>query len=190
MNKNERIKKLADKIYNDYVTNGWKNVSLKDCELEAIYYIDTEVITIQEADKFLKQQKEQNKYYIPKIEQFVVGFEYELQDDNGDWLWNNSPQDKELIEKCIKDGRCRALAVNYNNMKNIENLEVIQLNTNKEGKLIATISYQDTTVQDLNNGYSIIDVPVNVRALQLSSRDNILVDQSVKGEYVSVANER
>ena len=66
-------------------------------------------------------------------------------------------------------------------MKNIENLEVIQLNTIKEGKLIATISYQDTTVQDLNNGYSIIDVPVNVRALQLSSRDNILVDQSVKG---------
>lgn len=66
-------------------------------------------------------------------------------------------------------------------MKNIENLEVIQLNTNKEGKLIATISYQDTTVQDLNNGYSIIDLPVNVRALQLSSRDNILVDQSVKG---------
>ena len=66
-------------------------------------------------------------------------------------------------------------------MKNIENLEVIQLNTNKEGKLIATISYQDTTVQDLNNGYSIIDVPVNVRALKLSSRDNILVDQSVKG---------
>lgn len=66
-------------------------------------------------------------------------------------------------------------------MKNIENLEVVQLNTNKEGKLIATISYQDTTVQDLNNGYSIIDVPVNVRALKLSSRDNILVDQSVKG---------
>ena len=66
-------------------------------------------------------------------------------------------------------------------MKNIENLEVIQLNTNKEGKLIATISYQDTTVQDLNNGYSIIDVPVNVRALKLSSRDNILVDQSAKG---------
>ena len=75
-------------------------------------------------------------------------------------------------------------------MKNIENLEVIQLNTNKEGKLIATISYQDTTVQDLNNGYSIIDVPVNVRALQLSSRGNVLVDQSVKGEDVAEANER
>jgi hypothetical protein len=75
-------------------------------------------------------------------------------------------------------------------MKNIENLEVIQLNTNKEGKLIATISYQDTTVQDLNNGYSIIDVPVNVRALKLSSRDNILVDQSVKGVDRLLKNKR
>ncbi|MDA3906425.1 MAG: hypothetical protein PF484_10145 [Bacteroidales bacterium] len=75
-------------------------------------------------------------------------------------------------------------------MKNIENLEVIQLNTNKEGKLIATISYQDTTVQDLNNGYAIIDAPVNVRALQLSSRDNVLVDQSVKCEDIALANER
>ena len=75
-------------------------------------------------------------------------------------------------------------------MKNIQNLEVIQLNTNKEGKLIAIISYQDTTVQDLNNGYAIIDVPVNVRELQLSSRDNVLVDQSIKVEYVAVANER
>jgi hypothetical protein len=75
-------------------------------------------------------------------------------------------------------------------MKNIENLEVSQLNTNKEGKLIATISYQDTTVQDLNNGYSIIDVPVNVRALQLSSRDNILVDQSVKGVDRLLKNKR
>ena len=75
-------------------------------------------------------------------------------------------------------------------MKNIENLEVIQLNTIKEGKLIATISYQDTTVQDLNNGYSIIDVPVNVRALQLSSRDNILVDQSVKGVDRLLKNKR
>ena len=75
-------------------------------------------------------------------------------------------------------------------MNNIENLEVIQLNTNKEGELIATISYQDTKVQDLNNGYSIIDVPVNIRALQLSSRGNVLVNQSVKGEDVVVANER
>ena len=73
-------------------------------------------------------------------------------------------------------------------MKNIQNLEVIQLNTNKEGKLIAIISYQDTTVQDLNNGYAIIDAPVNLRELQLSSRDNVLVNQSVKVESEAVAN--
>tara|TARA_R110000772_G_scaffold230185_4_gene340964 strand:- start:661 stop:909 length:249 start_codon:yes stop_codon:yes gene_type:complete len=52
----------------------------------------------------------ENKYYTPKIEQFKVGFEYELQDDNGDWLWSNAPQDIELLKKCIKDKRCRALA--------------------------------------------------------------------------------
>ncbi len=51
----------------------------------------------------------ENKYYTPKLEQFVIGFEYELQDDNGDWLWSNALQDKELLTKCIKDGRCRAL---------------------------------------------------------------------------------
>ena len=56
-----------------------------------------------------------NKYYIPKIEQLVVGFEYELQDDKGDWLWSNAPQDKKLLERCIKDGRCRALVRIINN---------------------------------------------------------------------------
>ena len=43
MDKKE-IKRIADIIYNNYVLEGWKNVSEKDCELEAIYYIDTEVI--------------------------------------------------------------------------------------------------------------------------------------------------
>lgn len=51
-----------------------------------------------------------NKYYTPSIEQFVAGFKYELQDDNGNWLWSNTPQDKKLLKKFIKDGRCKALA--------------------------------------------------------------------------------
>jgi nuclear transport factor 2 (NTF2) superfamily protein len=50
-----------------------------------------------------------SKYYTPKIEEFVVGFEYELQDDSGVWLWSNIPQDKKLLEKLIKDDRCRSL---------------------------------------------------------------------------------
>ena len=74
-------------------------------------------------------------------------------------------------------------------MNNITNLEVIQITT-KKGKLVATLSYQDERIDDLNNGYAIIDVPINIRELQLSSRDNVLVDQSVKGDSVAVANER
>lgn len=74
-------------------------------------------------------------------------------------------------------------------MNNITNLEVIQITT-KEGKLVATLSYQDERIDDLNNGYAIIDVPINIRELQLSVRDNVLVDQSVKGDFVAVANER
>ena len=74
-------------------------------------------------------------------------------------------------------------------MNNITNLEVIQITT-KEGKLVATLSYQDERIDDLNNGYAIIDVPINIRELQVSSRDNVLVDQSVKGDFVAVVNER
>ena len=43
MNRNERIKEIADKIYDDYIANGWKNVSLKDCELKAINYINKNI---------------------------------------------------------------------------------------------------------------------------------------------------
>jgi len=59
----------------------------------------------------------ENKYYTPKIEQFVVGFKYELQDDKGSWLWSNAPQDKKLLEKLIKDGRCRCATTLKNSDK-------------------------------------------------------------------------
>jgi len=42
--KRHEIKRIADIIYNNYVLEGWKNVSEKDCELEAIYYIETKDI--------------------------------------------------------------------------------------------------------------------------------------------------
>ena len=72
-------------------------------------------------------------------------------------------------------------------MDNITNLEVIQITT-KKGKLIATLSYQDNRVNDLNNGFSTVDVPVNIREIQLSSRDNTLVNQSIKGGSVVMSN--
>lgn len=68
-------------------------------------------------------------------------------------------------------------------MANIKNMEIIQLNT-VDGKLQAIVSYQDTTKKDdLNNGYNIMTVPVNIRELQLSIRGNLLVNQSVKSDF-------
>ena len=72
-------------------------------------------------------------------------------------------------------------------MKKLQNLEIININT-KNGKLVAVLSYQDMdSLSDINNGYSIIDVPLNIRQLQISDRGNILVNQSVKS-YDTVAN--
>jgi len=65
-------------------------------------------------------------------------------------------------------------------MGNITNIEVIGLQT-KNGKLVATISYQDlNNFSDINNGYNWKEVPVNIRKMQKSSRDNYLVNQSKK----------
>ena len=65
-------------------------------------------------------------------------------------------------------------------MDNITNVEVFNLQT-KNGKLVALISFQDLTkLNDENNGYNWIEAPVNIRDLQLSVRDNPLVDQSPK----------
>ena len=65
-------------------------------------------------------------------------------------------------------------------MENLENIEVFNIQTTKEGSF-AWISYRDLNNTDnLNNGYSCKRVPLNLRAIQLSSRDNVLTDQSVK----------
>ena len=69
----------------------------------------------------------------------------------------------------------------------LQNLEIIQLDT-FDGKLVATLSYQDPSVQDLNNGYAHISVPVNIRALRLSVRDNILVNQSVRNDCAAAVS--
>ena len=66
-------------------------------------------------------------------------------------------------------------------MKNIKNIEIIQVNT-KGGRVVAIVSYQDITKSDLNDGYDTIEVPFNIRELQLSVRGNVLVDQSAKEE--------
>ena len=61
-----------------------------------------------------------DKYYIPEIEEFHKGFEYELQCDEKHWLYNNTPYDFDLISNCIVDNRCR---VKHLDKADIESLE-------------------------------------------------------------------
>ena len=74
-------------------------------------------------------------------------------------------------------------------MKNFNNVEVISLSV-KNGKLVALLSYQDKEQSETfpNNGYDTIEVPVNIRDIQMSANGNFLVDQSVKDYQTVVAN--
>lgn len=65
-------------------------------------------------------------------------------------------------------------------MRNLNNIEVFHIETTEQGTF-AHISFQDLENGDsINNYYDHIRVPMNLRPIQLSSRDNVLVDQSVQ----------
>ena len=65
-------------------------------------------------------------------------------------------------------------------MKNLANIEVFHIEITDEGTF-AHISFQDlNNTNNFNNGYDNIRVPINLRPIQKSVRDNMLVDQSVK----------
>jgi hypothetical protein len=65
-------------------------------------------------------------------------------------------------------------------MKNLNNIDVFHIETTEQGTF-AHISFQDMENGDpVNNFYNHIRVPMNLRPIQLSSRDNVLVDQSAE----------
>jgi hypothetical protein len=67
-------------------------------------------------------------------------------------------------------------------MENLTNIEVFNIEITENGTF-AHISFQDLKkIDNTNKGYDNIRVPMNLRPIQLSIRDNALVDQSVK-EY-------
>lgn len=72
-------------------------------------------------------------------------------------------------------------------MKNLLNIEVYHIETTEEGTF-AHISYQAPNWKgdDPTNGFDHIKVPLKLRPIQLSIRDNVLVDQSEK-DYHSVS---
>lgn len=68
-------------------------------------------------------------------------------------------------------------------MKNLTNIEVFHIEITEEGTF-AYISFQDIEGGDsINNFYNHIRVPMNLRPIQLSPRDNVLVNQSVQEDY-------
>ena len=65
-------------------------------------------------------------------------------------------------------------------MKNLANIEVFHIEITDEGTF-AHISFQDLdNTESITDGYDNIRVPMNLRPIQKSVRDNMLVDQSVK----------
>jgi len=66
-------------------------------------------------------------------------------------------------------------------MKNLVNVEVYHIETTEEGSF-AHISYQDPNWKgnDPTNGYDHIRVPLKLRPIQKSIKENTLVDQSEK----------
>jgi len=74
---------------------------------------------------------------------------------------------KKLFEKLRNGG-----------MHTLRDVEVFHIET-KDSGMHAHISYQDpASVDDINNGYNHIIVPIKPRAVQMSAHDNVLVNQS------------
>lgn len=67
----------------------------------------------------------------------------------------------------------------------MKHAEIINLET-RDGKLYALLSYQEDIfdMDDPNDMYRTIEVPVNLRPLQLSPRGNILCNQSITQDVV------
>jgi len=63
MDRNEKIKVISQAIYDDYIKKGWKNVSIYDCEVKAMNYVDTEIIVKKLTLTDVSQQRELLKAY-------------------------------------------------------------------------------------------------------------------------------
>jgi hypothetical protein len=81
----------------------------------------------------------------------------------------------------VEEGK-QMLETNLTKMKDLENLEIINIST-KKGKSVALVSFQDISkIENLSNGYDTMEIPINPREIQTSIRENMLVDQSVKNQ--------
>jgi len=77
-------------------------------------------------------------------------------------------------------------------MKNYAEVEVFYIEEpNENNEMFAWISFKDPewNGEDPTDGYNNIRVPVNLRSIQLSSRGNILTNQSEKN-YSEASNKQ
>ena len=87
MDRNEEIKKISELLYNEYISNGWKNVSTEGCERQAINYIDVrdlvKKLTLTDVGSsflWIVQDKESNILYTSFEKQKSIDRRIELID--------------------------------------------------------------------------------------------------------------
>jgi hypothetical protein len=68
MDRNEEIKKISELLYNEYISNGWKNVSTESCERQSINYIDVRDLVKKLTLTDVSQQRELLKAYAELIQ--------------------------------------------------------------------------------------------------------------------------
>lgn len=68
-----------------------------------------------------------------------------------------------------------------------KNLEIINIST-KNGKLVALISYRNVEDVGVNNGFDTVEIPINLRDIQMGAHGGMLVNQSVKGDSIATSN--
>ena len=70
MDRNEEIKKISELLYNEYISNGWKNVSTEGCERQAINYIDVRDLVKKLTLTDVSQQREPLLAYHKHLDSF------------------------------------------------------------------------------------------------------------------------
>ncbi len=91
MNRNEKIKVISQAIYDDYIEKGWKNVSIYDCEVKAMNYVDTEIVVKKLTLTDVSQQRElllAFEEYCCKLEYLTPNYEM-LEKHINNFLANN-----------------------------------------------------------------------------------------------------
>ena len=84
MDRNEEIKKISELLYNEYISNGWKNVSTEGCERQAINYIDVrdlvKKLTLTDVSKSLNAtyKKGDNVILDTGLKAEILGFKNNL----------------------------------------------------------------------------------------------------------------